>query len=55
MADGVEQEARDERMRKGELTENFPNPFADPYLQSWLYTYDVKTDAEDSIAAINKA
>lgn len=55
MADGAEQEARDERMRQGELTDNFPNPFADPYLQSWLYTYDVKTDAEEAMAATRKA
>ena len=50
MADGAEQEARDNRMREGELTDHFPNPFADPYLQSWLYTYDVKTDAEEAIS-----
>ena len=50
MADGAEQEARDNRMREGELTDHFPNPFADPYLRSWLYTYDVKTDAEEAIS-----
>jgi hypothetical protein len=55
MADGAGQEARDERMRQGELTENFPNPFADPQLQSWLYTYDVKTDAEEAKVATRKA
>jgi hypothetical protein len=51
MADGAEQEARDKWMRQGELTDHFPNPFADPCLQSWLYTYDVKTDAEEAKAA----
>jgi hypothetical protein len=48
MADGVEQEVRDKRMRQGELTDHFPNPFADHCLQSWLYTYDARADAEEA-------
>jgi hypothetical protein len=51
MADGVMQEVCHERMRQGELTAHFPNPFVDPYLQSWLYTYHVKTDVEEAKTA----
>lgn len=53
MADGLAQQARDDQMRQCVPGSNFPNPFADPFLKSWLYGYDVKADAETAIVQIN--
>ncbi|VUC32262.1 unnamed protein product [Clonostachys rosea] len=49
LTDGPEQQARDNRMQNEVPAKDFPNPFADPFLQSWLYDYDVQADVADAI------
>lgn len=44
LTDGVEQHARDLQMLQNQICEGFPNPFADPVLQKWLYEYNVEAD-----------
>ncbi|KAI9148762.1 FAD/NAD(P)-binding domain-containing protein [Paramyrothecium foliicola] len=52
LPDGLAQEARDDHMRRGDVTSGFPNPFADPNLQKWLYAYDVEADAAAALAQL---
>ncbi|KAI1759505.1 hypothetical protein GGR53DRAFT_513396 [Hypoxylon sp. FL1150] len=49
MIDGPDQRERDMRMRQNVPNEGFPNPFADPALQNWLYHYDMKADVASRI------
>ncbi|KAI1407194.1 hypothetical protein F5Y13DRAFT_195605 [Hypoxylon sp. FL1857] len=42
--DGPAQRERDSRMHQNILNEGFPNPYADPVLQNWLYAYDMPSD-----------
>ncbi|KAI0594612.1 hypothetical protein F4775DRAFT_426951 [Biscogniauxia sp. FL1348] len=49
LPDGSAQQVRDQRMLDNIPSEGFPNPFADPVLQSWLYEYDVKKAANEAL------
>jgi len=42
VADGPEQEARDLKMLTEEPSEGFPNRWADPVFQKWLWGHDVE-------------
>jgi len=52
MEDGPSQEERDSHMRGNVANEGFPNPYADPTVQQWLYTYDVKADVDAAMRNI---
>ncbi|KAI1140006.1 hypothetical protein F5Y05DRAFT_376846 [Hypoxylon sp. FL0543] len=49
MTDGPAQRERDRRMHQEVPNEGFPNPYADPVLQSWLYAYDMRADLANAI------
>ncbi|KAF2265441.1 FAD/NAD(P)-binding domain-containing protein [Lojkania enalia] len=48
LADGLDQEKRDQRLREGHPNRDFPNPFSDVEFRDWLYDYDVFAEAEDA-------
>ncbi|KAI6080587.1 hypothetical protein F4821DRAFT_265750 [Hypoxylon rubiginosum] len=52
MIDGPSQRDRDARMRENVPNEGFPNPFADPVLQNWLYSYDMEADVAVGLDSI---
>ena len=46
MHDGESQSERDRQMLEEEPFEGFPNPWADPIFQDWLFGYDAEKEVE---------
>ena len=44
--DGAQQQERDRQLTEQEPCENFPNRWADPVFQSWLFGYDADREVE---------
>jgi len=47
LVDGTEQEERDRVFKEEIPGDNFPNPWADPKFQTWLWSYDAKIAADE--------
>lgn len=48
MEDGDRQKERDRQLTEQEPFENYPNPWADPIFQKWLFGYDADREVEMS-------
>lgn len=48
MDDGPQQRERDRQMAQLEPFQGHPNPWADPEIQTWLFTYDAYAEAEEA-------
>ena len=46
MLDGEQQSERDRQLLEEEPFEGFPNPWADPVFQEWLFGYDFEKEVE---------
>lgn len=46
LADGSAQRERDTILLKNEPTDGFPNPWADPGYQEWMWAFDARAEAE---------
>ena len=48
LVDGSAQRERDRTLREDEPAEGFPNPWADPEFQEWMWAFDAKAAAESA-------
>ncbi len=48
MADGLLQQERDRQLLQIIPFAGYPNPWADPILQKWMFGYDAFEEAEDA-------
>lgn len=46
MEDGEQQQERDRQLTEQEPFENYPNRWADPVFQNWLFGYDANREVE---------
>lgn len=46
MVDGEQQRERDRQLRQCEPFEDYPNRWADPVFQQWLFGYDAYAEVE---------
>ena len=46
LVDGSAQEERDRVLREDKSGEEFPNPWADPNFQNWMWAFDARLTAE---------
>ena len=47
LVDGFEQQERDRVLKEEEPGEKFPNPWADPGFQNWMWSFDAISAAEE--------
>jgi len=55
LIDGPAQIERDRVFREEQPGEGFPNPWADPGFQRWMWDFDAKATAERALTILNGA
>lgn len=48
MEDGEQQQERDRQLTEERPFENYPNRWADPVFQNWLFRYDADREVENA-------
>lgn len=54
LVDGPVQKERDRKLQEDKPAEGFPNPWADPEFQEWMWAFDARATAENALEDLNR-